>query len=104
MGLIIEKNKKSKLTIKGTSVSIPKIYVRLEVNFEISGNTASVGVYCYESKQKFKENSSNTINIEGFKTTLSNFKTNKQTFSEVQKEVKRIIQDEGFLVTIVDMD
>jgi len=55
MGLLVSATAEKKILIKGTSIELPNVYIRLEYAARANGTTLEVAATTYASKEAFKD-------------------------------------------------
>jgi hypothetical protein len=101
-----------KLTIKGTSIEISSVLLRLEFTAPISGKTIQVACYAYENEAAFNADPKNLLSIEGvegFTLAAKDYDLSNgddpetwkaQTISVAHDEAKAYFDGLGYLATI----
>lgn len=101
MGLLVNATADKKITIQGTEIEIPNVYVRLEFAGRADGKTLEVNVSTYASKDAFKNNASllsTNVPIGSFSTEI--LQEEYQGIETAHKYAKLALEQQGFDVVI----
>lgn len=99
MGLIIKNN----VTITGTTIELPEVYVRIEFAGRANGKTLEVAVSTYASKQAFKSDASvisTSVPMGNFSVELQEGEL--QSVETAHKYAKQALEQQGF-EAIIDL-
>lgn len=103
MGLKVQKKLENKVLIKGTTIELQEVYVRLEFAGRKDGKTLEISVETYIDKETFKAGGSVVVtNIPMGNLTVNLLEDEDQGIERAHFYAAKAIEDAGFTV-LIDM-
>jgi hypothetical protein len=101
MGLLIKQNGDKKITIEGTSIELPEIYLRIAFNAKVDGKTCEVALYPFASEAMFLEGKTLFTNVPTANLYVVVDKGETQSIDAVLSHLKTYYETElGYIVEI----
>lgn len=100
MGLIVTSTESKAILIKGTDVTLPSVYVRLETASRADGVTLEINMSTYVSKLAFYESGRVLTDIPQRNIEVQILDTEKQSIDTAHSYAKIAFEDLGYIATI----
>lgn len=100
MGLIVTSTESKAILIKGTDVTLPSVYVRLETASRADGVTLEINISTYASKLAFNEGGRVLTDVPQGNIKVQILDTEKQSVETAHSYAKIAFEDLGYKATI----